>query len=296
MALKRERRLAGFLVAAWVSCSTSAMLGQSVPAIPSPSPAAPAVAPPPAQSTAPGKVAKPGSTTQTTVESKSDAVVHSTTSQMGESSSLPEGPGVLVDQVVAVVNGDLVLESDVDEDRRFQTFLPFTNPSRTFNRMQAIERLIDRTLILQQAKLQPDSAVTDAEAQEQLHLLRKEIPACAEYHCETEQGWEKFVNHEGFTVAELNQRWKERMQVLKFIEIRFRSGIDISQAQIKAYYDEKLLPEYAKRNATAPKLDVLNDRIHEILLQQQVSALLLDWLKSLKAQGTIRVMTPAEGV
>ncbi len=275
--------------------STSTMRGQSVPAIPSPSLAAPVAAPPPAQSTALGKLSKPGSTTQTTVQSESDAVVHSNTAQTDESSSLPDGQGVLVDQVVAVVNGDLVLESDVDEDRRFQTFLPFTNPGNTFDRTQAIERLIDRTLILQQAKLQPDSAITDAEAQEQLKMLRQEIPACKEYHCETEQGWEKFVNHEGFTVAELNQRWKERMQVMKFIEIRFRSGIDISQAQIKAYYDDKLLPEYAKRNATAPKLDVLNDRIHEILLQQQVSALLLDWLKSLKAQGTIRVMTPAEG-
>ena len=286
--------------ALWLICAATHLPAQDtpggVPALPSPPTVAAPQAPAATAPTAPGKVAKPGSITQTAVTSKSDATVHSNTSESDESSSLPGGDGVLVDQVIAVVNGDLVLESDVDEDRRFQSFLPLTNPGDAFQRDAAIERLIDRTLILQQAKLQPDSAVTDAEVQEQLNLLRKEIPACKEYHCETEAGWTNFVNHEGFTVAELNERWRQRMRVLKFIEIRFRSGIEISKTQIKSYYDDKLLPEYARRKATPPKLDVLSDRIHEILLQEQVSALLGDWLKSLKAQGTVRVMTPGEGV
>jgi peptidyl-prolyl cis-trans isomerase SurA len=210
--------------------------------------------------------------------------------------SLPAGAGVLVDQVIAVVNGDLILESDVDEDRRFQAFQPYTNPNAVFSREAAIKRLIDRTLILQQAKLQPDSMVTDAEAQAQLQSLRKEIRACKEDHCETAAGWAKFVSDHGFTMDELTERWKQRMQVLKFIEIRFRSGIEITPAQIKDYYDKTLLPEYAKRDATAPKLAVISDRIQEILLQEQVSSLLADWLKSLKAQGTVRVMAPSEGL
>ncbi len=270
----------GLALAAMLACGMPlAAQTTGVPPIPSPNAAAP--------------VAKPNGPAPTV--STSDARVHADTSKSDASSSLPQGEGVLVDQVIAVVNGDLVLESDVDEDRRFQAFQPYSNPNRTFSREASIERLIDRTLILQQAKLQPDAAVTDAEVQTQLQQLRNEIPACKEYHCETDAGWAKFVEHEGFTVDELNTRWKQRMQVLKFIEIRFRSGIDITQAQMKEYYDTKLLPEYAKRNAPAPKLAAISDRIQEILLQQQVSALLGDWLKSLKAQGTVRVMTPGEG-
>ena len=218
------------------------------------------------------------------------------TSQTNTGNALPEGPGVLADQVIAVVNGDLVLESDVDEDRRFQAFQPYTNPGASFSREAAIKRLIDRTLILQQAKLQPDSAVTDEEVQTQLQSLRKEIPACKQYQCDTEAGWIKFVNDQGFTIDDLTARWKQRMQVLKFIEIRFRSGIDITPAQIKDYYDKKLLPEYAKRKVPAPKLETISDRIQEILLQQQVSSLLADWLQSLKAQGNVRVMAPGGGL
>ncbi len=204
------------------------------------------------------------------------------------------GGGVMVDQVIAVVNGDLVLESDVDEDRRFQAFQPF-RAETTFSRQQAIERLIDRLLIVQQARLQPDLAVSDAEVNAQLQLLRKDIPACRqEYHCETDAGWARFVHDQGFTMEELTERWRQRMEILKFVEERFRSGIRIAPAEIKAYYDKTLVPEYAKQKVPAPPLDTISDRIQEILLQQQVTALLDDWLKSLRAQGAVRMMQPGE--
>ena len=204
--------------------------------------------------------------------------------------------GVLVDQVIAVVNGDLILESDIDEERRFDIFQPLNDPGDKFSRQKAVDRLIDRTLILQQAKLQPDDKVTLDEARAQLQTLRKDIPECKQYHCETEDGWKKFVAAQGFTIPEVEERWRQRMEILKFIEIRFRSGIRIEPAAIKAYYDKTLLPEYAKQHAAPPPLDSISDRIQEILLQQQVGNLLSDWLTSLKAQGTVRILKPGEEV
>ncbi len=200
--------------------------------------------------------------------------------------------GTLVDQVLAVVNSDLVLESDVDEEKRFAAFEPLSDDK--FVRDEAVERLIDQDLILQQARLQPDNQVTPDEAQARLQALRKDIPGCKQYGCETDAGWQKFVAAQGFTMDELTDIIKRRMEILKFIEIRFRSGILIDQAQIEAYYNNTLLPEYARRHATAPKMNVIKDRIQEILLQQQVTNLLGDWLKTLKAEGSVRVMRPGE--
>ncbi len=213
-------------------------------------------------------------------------------SPMVEDSATSSAKGTLVDQVLAVVNGDLVLESDVDEERRFAAFQPYADGK--FSRDQTVERLIDRTLILQQAKLQPDDAVTRDDAVAQLQTLRKDIPACKAAHCETDAGWAKFVSAQGLTMDELVSHWQQRMEILKFIEIRFRSGILISQDQIKDYYEKTLLPEYQRQHATAPKEAAIADRIQEILLQQQVGSLLGDWLKALKAQGTVRVMRPGE--
>lgn len=208
--------------------------------------------------------------------------------------ALPSGPGVEIDRIVAVVNGDLILESDIEEERRLAAFQPFRDPSGEFSRVQAINRLIDRTLILQQEKIQFGDQISDAQVDAQLAALRRDIPACKRYRCDTEAGWQKFVTDHGFTMEELTNRWRERMEVLRFIEQRFRMGIRISDEDIKKYYQQVMLPEYAKEKVSPPKLETISPRIQEVLLQQQVSHLLDDWLKSLRAQGSVRIMQPGE--
>jgi peptidyl-prolyl cis-trans isomerase SurA len=203
------------------------------------------------------------------------------------------GQGVVLDRLVAVVNGDMILESDVDEERRFEEVQPYRAAADS-TRARIIERLVDRALILQQAELQPEDAVTDKELDAQLATLRKDIPACKQYHCETEEGWKRFLGDHGFTEEEFNARWRQRMVLLKFIEVRFRNGVSVKDEEIQAYYEKTMLPEYAKRKVTPPPLETIKKRIEEVLLQQQVSALLQDWLKSLRAQGSVRIMIPGE--
>ena len=163
-----------------------------------------------------------------------------------------------------------------------------------FTREKIIERLVDRALILQQAVLQPEDAISDKDVDAQLATLRKDIPACKQYHCETDEGWKKFLGEHGFTEEEFRAQWRKRMQLLKFIAVRFRNGISISDAEIKTYYEKTMLPEYAKRNVPPPQLETIQKRIEEVLLQQQVSALLQDWLTSLRVQGSVRIITPGE--
>ena len=59
-------------------------------------------------------------------------------------------------------------------------------------------------------------------------------------------------------------------------------------------FREKMLPQYAKQNVAPPKLEAISDRIQEVLLQEQVSNLLGDWLKSLRAQGSVVVLKQGE--
>jgi parvulin-like peptidyl-prolyl isomerase len=200
---------------------------------------------------------------------------------------------VVLDRLVAVVNGDVILESDLDEERRFEEVQPYRSGT-TFTRDRIVERLIDRTLIQQQSSEEPEQAVADKDLDTQIVSLRKDIPACKQYHCETDAGWKKYLGDHGFTEVEFRARWKVRMRLLKFIEARFRSGIAIQDSEIQAYYDKTMLPEYAKRNVTPPKLDTIQKRIEEVLLQQEVGALLQDWLKSLRAQGSVKILTPGE--
>jgi peptidyl-prolyl cis-trans isomerase SurA len=211
----------------------------------------------------------------------------------GRATNAKPQQGVVLDRLVAVVNGDVILESDVDEERRFEEVQPY-RAAATYTRDRIIERLIDRALILQQAALQPEDAVPDRDLDAQIVTLRKDIPACKQYHCETDDGWKRYLGDHGFTEGEFSTRWRQRMQLLKFIEVRFRNGIRITDDEIKAYYEKTMLPEYAKQNVTPPKLETIQKRIEEVLLQQEVGALLQDWLKSLRAQGSVRMIMPGE--
>lgn len=212
------------------------------------------------------------------------------------SATLPgTGQGTVMDRVVAIVNGDLILESDIDEEVRFESIQPYRSANGDSSRERTVRRLIDRTLILQQAEMEPEeTAVSDMDLDAQLATVRKDIPACKQYHCDTDAGWQKYVGDRGFTVEEFRERWRQRMELLKFIEVRFSNGIRISDDDIKAYYEKTMLPEYAKRHVTPPQLETISPRIEEVLLQQQVGNLLRDWLTSLRAQGRVRIMRHGE--
>ena len=202
--------------------------------------------------------------------------------------------GTQLDQVLAIVNGQLILDSDLDQERRFEELQPYRETAAPPTRERVLERMIDRTLILQQAQLQPQADISDADVNKEIDELRKSIPGSRALHVETKEGWDSYLGSHGFTEDNFRQRWRERMEVLAFIEQRFRMGIKIPQADIETYYRTTLLPQYVAQHAVAPPLAVLSDRIQEVLLSQQVSNLLGDWLKSLRAQGTVVVLHPGE--
>jgi len=211
------------------------------------------------------------------------SAVHSATQQ-----------GTVLDRVVAVVNGTPILESDLDEEQRFERIQPYTGGG-DFPREKALQRIINRSLVFEEARRQQEAIeVSDEELDKQLATLRNDIPACRQFHCETDAGWQKYLSENGFTVAEFRDRWRQRMEVLRFIQMRFQSGVHITDDQIREYYEKTMLPEYHRQNATPPKLEAVSQRIEEVLLQQQVTNLLRDWLASLRAQGTVRIIRQDE--
>ncbi len=205
----------------------------------------------------------------------------------------PAERGDVVDRLVAIVNNDIILESDLDEEERFSRLYPYSTTGGKTERDQALTRLIDRDLILQQIRgVQPEIAKAELDKDET--DLRKDLPACIAADCTSDAGWQKFLTDSGFTEEELRARIRLRAEVLRFIEQRFRSGIRISDKQIQDFYTQTMLPQYAKEHATPPTVAVLSSRIEELLLQRQVSALLDQWLTTLRDSGSVRILKDGE--
>lgn len=210
-------------------------------------------------------------------------------------SMMPAEPGTELDRIVAIVNGQVVLDSDVDEEKRFEAIQPYPGTVGTEStRDREIERLVNRELILQQAKLQTDQNITPADVEKEIDGLRKTLPACKRLDCGTDAGWDHYLATEGFTPQEFQFRWQQRMQVLAFIQERFGAGTTVSESQVREFYQTDMLPRYAKAHAKPAPLKAVEPRIREVLQQQQISNLLRDWLQSLRAQGSITILHPGE--
>jgi hypothetical protein len=200
--------------------------------------------------------------------------------------------------VVAVINGSIILQSDVQEEMSYAVLQTFSVDSARNTPQRALQRLIDRDLILQQMQTaQTVTPPTPEEVQQRITELRGVIPECARYHCETDAGWQKFLEARGLTEKEVEAHWSQRMLILSFIQSRFGSGVRITPAEIAEYYNKTLVPQFHEKDKTLkpPPLAAVSSRIEEILLQQRVSSLLLEWLQSLKSEGSVSILDPAYG-
>jgi hypothetical protein len=203
-------------------------------------------------------------------------------------------PPAVLDRVVAVVNNQAILSSDLDEEMRLAVLDPSGGGKSDLTQKQALEQLISRTLIRQQIRQEDEQAAAPSQdlIEARLGEIRREVPACIRQNCVTDAGWQAFLTAHGLTERRVEAYLRHRLEILGFIERRFRQGISISQQEIETYYKETLLPQYAPGEAV-PALDKVSPRIEEILLQKQVNALFDDWLKNLRKQGDVEVLDPS---
>jgi peptidyl-prolyl cis-trans isomerase SurA len=201
---------------------------------------------------------------------------------------------VVLDRVVAVVNNRAILWSDITDALRLSVLEPRLKDADEPNAGAALEQLISRSLIEQQIGQEIVGAAEPAEEDVQARLaeLRKELPACVPMQCATDEGWKAFLDAHQLTETQVTEYLRGRLEILAFIETRFRQGIRVSQEEIESYYRDSLLPQYAQAE-TAPALKDVAPRIEELLLQQQVSALFSAWLDNLRKQGDVEILDPA---
>jgi HAMP domain-containing protein len=203
---------------------------------------------------------------------------------------------VVLDRVIAVVNGEVLLQSDVDQEQRLSVLSPLTIPHSQDTDDDAARRLIRRTLVLEQMKQQEQpTSVSRGIAEKGLQELRATLHGCAPHSCASPQGWDQFLNDHHITQQEALERWSQRMAIENFINLRFRAGIHITSAEISTYYQDTLVPTLKANQVPVPPLQQIAPRIEQLLLEQHVNTMISQWLQSLRAEGSVQILVPAYG-
>jgi hypothetical protein len=201
---------------------------------------------------------------------------------------------VVLDRLVAVVNGHAILSSDVNEEMLLSVLEPRDAEHGADTPRGALQRIVSRTLIRQQIRDEDEKSIepTREEVEDRLAEIRKLLPICVRENCVADAGWKEFLARHDLTETRVDSYLRGRMEVLRFIEIRFRQGIQIQQQDVEAYYRDTLSPQY-QAGQKPPPLEEVAPRIEEILLQRQVNALFDGWLDSLRKQGEVEVLDPS---
>ena len=198
--------------------------------------------------------------------------------------------GEALDRIVATVDRHPITRSDVEQEARFNRMTEGKQGEVTRQEeIAALERLVDRNLVADQVAVFGVVPVTKKELDARLTEMRKQLPGA-----DSDSGWSQLLVEYGLTEEDITSRVTQEIQMLRFIDLRFRSEVRVGPRAVQTYYDTKFVPEMKKKSlAPPPALDQVQDQIEAILREERVNALISDWLKSLRTQSRIQTFDPS---
>lgn len=194
----------------------------------------------------------------------------------------------IVDRIVAVVNNQIITLSDVEEEAKFEEIGISGEDAASDHaagkevQFEITQRLIDQALIRQQLEQFPGIEVSSEEVEKQLTQIREQFGS--------EEQWKRTLETQHIDPVALKSRVEWQLQVVKFIDYRFRQFVVVDPKEIEDYYNNHLISELAKRGVTLrPALAEAEERIREILTEEKVDVEIENWLKSLRESASIAI-------
>ena len=195
--------------------------------------------------------------------------------------------GEVLDGVAVTVNGHVILQSDWQDEVRYECFvagraLKTVTPQ---DRKAALNRLIDQELLREQmgsAEFKPASA---EEIDTQLEAVKNDY---ARDH--GAQAWTSALALYHLTDVDIKNHIGLELSQLRLVDAHLRPAIQVEVVEVEAYYKDHLASSAAGSQQTS--LQQATPKIRELLTQQKMDQLLTSWLEGLHSQAQIRIFVP----
>lgn len=178
-----------------------------------------------------------------------------------------------IDRIAVSVGNRVITESDLDREIRITAFLNNAKPDFSpANKRQTAERMVDQTLVrneMEESRYPPPSAAeTETALQEEKTRYGNDAAyrrALAEY---------------GISEDDLKTRLAWQLMLVRFLDLRFRPGIQITAEEILKYFDDHMRADLIKAHpGQTPSEDNYRAGIEQILISQAANAQVEIWLK-----------------
>jgi hypothetical protein len=184
----------------------------------------------------------------------------------------------VVDRIVARVETDIILLSDVRELSRYQTFLDGKPQSDE----DILNRLIDQWIVRNEASVARFPQPSDDDVNRSIERLKRSFSSPEEFEARQKQS--------GITDDEIRRFIRAQLYLSNYLDSRFRPAIQIDEKAIEEFYKTQVVPRAESRGQTPPALDNARDFIQEALVQRAINEQADRWLKESRTRVRVEIM------
>ena len=192
-----------------------------------------------------------------------------------------ELPAAIVDRIAVVVDSSIIKTSDIDRDIRATALINQEPLDLSIaGQKKAVNRLIDQIFIRREIDIGAYPAASPEEADRELARLKHD-------RYRTSAAFEQSLRQYGISEVDLHTQFQWQLTVLRFIDVRFRPGANVTDDEIAAYFSTHAAAlRRANRNKTT--LDDFRQQIQDTLAAQKVDQQFFTWLDSQRKVSKIR--------
>src|SRR4051794_5220544 len=201
--------------------------------------------------------------------------------------SVPAAPNVPKDKVLAGVDEDPVLASDVE--RVVKLGLQARNPGETDDayRKRVLNSLIEERLRFHEIDRYGLEQVPVDDIEKAVAKVRAGF--------KDEASFQKAIKEVGLTPKGLRQLMSRQLLVLTYVDERLGPRVFVTFDDINKYYRTVLTPEMQKKGQPVAPLDEVREDIREVLKQQKLTQELHTWTEELRAKADVVIYPPESG-
>jgi peptidyl-prolyl cis-trans isomerase SurA len=186
----------------------------------------------------------------------------------------------VIDRIAVVVDRHAIKLSDIDRDLRVTEFLnrqPLDLGPQA--RRKAAERLIDQFVIEKAISTNGFPGPSEKDADALMKDLRRDRFGGSD------ERLRRALSSYGLTEDQLLEQLLWQLQVLRFIDQRFRPGVQVTDEEVRKYYDQHR-SELERANPEAG-FDALAPKIRATLEGEQVNQNFFQWLDQARKRARI---------
>jgi hypothetical protein len=184
----------------------------------------------------------------------------------------------VVDRLVAKVDTDIILLSEVRELGRYQLFVD----GKSETDAELLDRLIDQWMVRNEARAALFPQPSDEDVERSLERLKRAFSSPQEF--------EERQKQSGLSDEEVRRILRAQVYLTNYLDSRFRSSIQIEEKDVEDFYKTRIVPRAESRGQTPPTLDAARGFIQEALVQRAINVQSDRWLKESRARLRVEIL------